>query len=185
MAGGRPDRRPVRRQLRGRQRKLHPARRCRLGGVPFGDRRRGALARPAALEHGVDLRIRRPRRVLAPSSAVRRLRHPRHRLWRRNRAGAFAGAGGGHAVRRLGDRKPRPQMDRIPGHAARRGARTSATGRAAAHGSHGRAAARLVHGALLGQHRPARRRGRRLRLCFRFLTPTTCPTGSGLASAIS
>jgi hypothetical protein len=64
--------RAVRRQLRGRRRELHPARRRGLGSVPVGDRRRAALARPAPLEHGIDLRIWRARRLLAAPPHVHR-----------------------------------------------------------------------------------------------------------------
>ena len=68
MAGRRACRGAVRPQLRGRRREQHPAWRRRLRGLPVRDRRRRALAGPAPLEHGVDLRIRRPRRLLAAAS---------------------------------------------------------------------------------------------------------------------
>ena len=74
MAGRRPRRGAVRRQLRGGRREQHPPRRRRLGGVPVGDRRRAALAGHAPHEHGVDLRIRLARRLLAPVADVHRAR---------------------------------------------------------------------------------------------------------------
>ena len=69
LAGRCADRRPVRRQLRGGRREQHPPRRCGLRGVPVRDRRRGGVAGPAPHEHGVDLRIRLARRLLARCSA--------------------------------------------------------------------------------------------------------------------
>src|SRR5215207_9951647 len=50
-----PCRGAIRHQLRGRRREQHPSWRCRLGGVPVGDRRRAFLAGPAPHEHGVAL----------------------------------------------------------------------------------------------------------------------------------
>ena len=46
------------------------------------------------------------------------------------------------------------------------------------HGSRRRAAARLLSGALVGQHHPARLRGRRLPLSAPTPMPTICPIGS-------
>ena len=43
-----------------------------------------AMARPAAHEHGVDLRIRLPRRLLAPVADVHRAQHAGDRLRRRH-----------------------------------------------------------------------------------------------------
>jgi hypothetical protein len=51
-----------------------------------GDRRRAALAGAASHEHGVDLRIRRPRRLLAAVAAVHRTQPAGDRLRRRDRA---------------------------------------------------------------------------------------------------
>ena len=48
------------------------ARRRGIRSVPLGDRRRAALAAPAPPEHGVDLRIWLPRRLLAPVAPVHR-----------------------------------------------------------------------------------------------------------------
>ena len=48
LAGRGADRRPVRDQLRGRRRELRPARRCRVGSVPVGDRRRAGRCRACA-----------------------------------------------------------------------------------------------------------------------------------------
>ena len=45
-----------------------------------------ALAGAAALEHGVDLRVRRPRRLLAAVAAVHAAQRAGHRLRRRHRA---------------------------------------------------------------------------------------------------
>ena len=114
MAGRRACRRAVRRQLRGRRRELHPARRRGLGSLPVGDRRRRALARHAPLEHGIDLRIRRPRRLLAAAPHVHRRRRSGHRLRRRHRACPLARPGRGDAGGRLGDRLARAEMDRLP-----------------------------------------------------------------------
>src|SRR5215212_11470352 len=72
LARRRPRRGAVRHQLRGGRREQHPPWRRRLGGVPVRDRRRPGLARPAPHEHGVDLRVRLPRRLLAPVADVRR-----------------------------------------------------------------------------------------------------------------
>ncbi len=47
------------------------------------------------------------------------MRHPGHRLRRRHRAGPLARTGRRDAGRRLGDRQPRAEMDRVQGHAAR------------------------------------------------------------------
>ena len=70
----------VRHQLRRGRREQHPARRRRLRGLPVRDRRRRALAGHAPHEHGIDLRIRLARRLLAAAPHVHRARHARHRL---------------------------------------------------------------------------------------------------------
>ena len=102
LARRRPCRRAVRAELRGGRREQHPPRRCRLRGLPVGDRRRAALARPAPHEHGVDLRIRRPRRLLAAASPVHRAQGAGHGLWRGHGADALARAGGGDEGGRTG-----------------------------------------------------------------------------------
>ena len=61
---------------------------ARVRGVPVGDRRRGALAGPAPHEHGVDLRIRLARRLLAAAPHVHRAQHAGDRLCRRHRVGS-------------------------------------------------------------------------------------------------
>ena len=103
-----------------------PARRRRLRGVPLRDRRRRPLAGPAPLEHGIDLRVRRPRRLLAAARPLHLPRRAGHRLRRRHRARPLARPGRGDAGRRLGDRQPRPEVDRLPRpHPRGRGAPTS------------------------------------------------------------
>ena len=73
-----------------------------------------ALAGPAPLEHGIDLRIWRPRRLLAAAPHVHRSRGAGDLLRRRHRARALARPGRGDAGGRLGDRLARPEMDRLP-----------------------------------------------------------------------
>ena len=169
MAGRRRRRRAVRRQLRGGRREQHPARRRRLRGVPVGDRRRAALARPAPHEHGIDLRIRLARRLLAAVADVHRARHPGHGLRRRDRAAAQPRGGRRHERGRLGDRLARPQMDRLQGFLQGRRARAHARGDPHPHGGHRRAAARLVHRPLLDPLDRARDGGGRLPLLVRHL----------------
>ena len=82
--------------------------------LPLRDPGRPALARPAPLEHGIDLRIRRPRRLLAPPRPLRLPRRPGHRLRRRLRPRPLPRPGRRDAGRRLGDRLPRPELDRLP-----------------------------------------------------------------------
>ena len=131
LARRRAHRRAVRGQLRGGRREQHPARRRGLGGFPVRDGRRRALARPAAYEHGIDLRIRLPRRLLAaladvhrtempvtvfgvatPSSAIRRPSPPCRRPIGRSPATASNGsttrisARGGARAPRRGDPHP-------------------------------------------------------------------------------
>ena len=76
--------------------------------------RRPALARPAPLEHGERLRIRRPRRLLAPPRPLRLPPGPGHHLRRRLRPRPLPRPGRRHAGSRLGDRLPRPALDRLP-----------------------------------------------------------------------
>ena len=104
---------------------------------------------------------------------------PGHGLRRRHRAGPRSRAGRRDEGRRLGDRHPRPQMDRIPRHAARtRSARQIAEAIRLHTRGDGRAPARLVHGPLLDEHASARRWRRAASTISPTATPTTCPTGS-------
>ena len=127
-----------------------------LGSVPVRCPRGTAVAGAAAHEHGVDVRIRLARGLLAavavvhasatcrsPCSASR----PR---WRDIPTSVAA-----MREARLGDREPRPEMDRLQGCAGRRGARPSRRSDPHPHRSHGRAAARLVHRAA-ARSRPCR-----------------------------
>ena len=100
------DRRAVRHQLRGGRREHHPARRRRLRGVPVGDRRRAALAGPAPHEHGVDLRVRLARRLLAAVAAVHRARHARSPSTASPRRMAAQSRGGRRPCRRPAGRSP-------------------------------------------------------------------------------
>jgi hypothetical protein len=86
LAVRRAPRGPVRRQLRGRRRELHPPRGRGLRGFPVRDRRRGAVARTAPHEHGVDLRIRGSCGVLEVVADVHRARPAGDRVRRRHRA---------------------------------------------------------------------------------------------------
>ena len=95
--------------------RTHPARRSGLRGLPVRDRRRRGLARPAPHEHGVDLRVRLPRRLLAAVAALHGAARAGHRLCHRARHAAPPGGRRGHARGRLGDREPRPQVDRVQG----------------------------------------------------------------------
>ena len=96
-------------------------------------------------------------------------RHAGHRLRRRHRARPLARAGRRHAGGRLGDRQPRPEVDRLPDHTREAEARRHRRGDPPPHRGHRRAPARLVHRPLLGQHRRPRHRGGRLRLRLRHL----------------
>ncbi len=72
---------------------MHVVWRRSIGGISLRSRRRPALARPAPLEHGVDVRIWRKCWVLAAAPAIYRAGCARHRLWRRDSAGAQSSAG--------------------------------------------------------------------------------------------
>ena len=118
------DRRAIRHQLRRRRGEQHPPRRCGFRGLPFRDRRRPGLARPAPYEHGIDLRIRQPRRLLAaapdlpgrPTFRSRSTASPPH--WSAIPLPSPPCRSSG-----LGDRLPRPEVDRVQGfHARGRGA---------------------------------------------------------------
>ena len=169
LARRRQRRRPVRAQLRGGRRELRPARRRRLRGLPLRDRRRPALARPAPLEHGIDLRIRRPRRLLAPAPpftaravpvtvygvATALARSPAQ-------VAAMQEAGweiASHGLKWIDYRDHTREAEAADIAEAIR-LHTEVTGERPA---------RLVHRPLLGQHRRPRHRGRRLRLDLRHL----------------
>ena len=62
---------------------------------------------------------------------------PRDRVRRRNRVAAQPGGGRGHEGGGVGDREPRPQMDRLPGLLAGRGARAPARSRPHPRRGHG------------------------------------------------
>ena len=127
------------------------------------------VAGSAPLEHGIDLRIWRARRLLAAAPHLHRGRSAGHRLWRGNGARPLARPGRGDAGSRLGDRLAWAEMDRLPRLQDRGRAARPAGGGQIARGGDRRAADRLVHRAHVGQHRAPRRRGGRLRLCFRHL----------------
>ena len=168
LAERRADRGADRAQLRGGWRELHPAWRCCFGGVPVGDRRRPTLAGPAAHEYGIDVRIRLTCRLLADLAAVAGAKRSRHRVQRRHGARPPSRYRRGHEGGRLGDRLPRPEMDRLPRLHPRGGEGAYGRGDPHPHGDHRRAAVGLVHGPLLGPH-PRSRRGSRLHLARRFL----------------
>ncbi len=69
----------------------------------------------------------------------------------------------------LGDRQPRPEMDRLQGFRSRGGACASQRGDPHPRGGHGRASDRLVHGADVGAHQCAGGGGGRLSLHGGFL----------------
>ena len=171
LAGRRARRRPVRAQLRGGRREL---RSCTATPPPRPSSREivgaAALAGHAPLEHGIDLRIRRPRRLLAAARPLHRARRAGHGLRRRHRAGPLAGAGRRDAGGRLGDRQPRPEVDRLPRRHPPRPRRADIAEAIRLHTEvTGEPPARLVHRPLLGQHRRSRHRGGRLRLRLRHL----------------
>src|SRR4051794_18258120 len=116
LARPRPNRRPVRHELRGRRRELRPAWRCRLRGLPVGDRwGAGAQGRPP-YEHGVDLRVWQPRRVLASDADIRGTASAADRLRRRHGDAAQSGCRVGHGRGRARDRHPWLALDRLSIH---------------------------------------------------------------------
>ncbi len=166
MARRRAARRAVRAQLRGGRREQHPARRPGVGSISVGDHRRAAVARQAPHEHGVDLRVRLACGLLAHLAAVRAQEHSAHRLRRRDRAGAQRGSRRRDERGGLGDREPRPQVDRVQGFCAGRGTPASRRGDPHPHRGDRLAPARLVSRSLLGAHAQARDGGGRLPLRF-------------------
>ena len=170
-------RRAVRRQLRGRRRTLDPAWRRGIGSVPVGRARRRAVAGTAAYERRVDVRVRLARRLLAAVATVRRAQAAGHRVRCRARACAPSRSGRGDARGGLGNREPRPQMDRLQGHAGSGRARRSH--RSDPHSHRGRPA--RVRSAGI----PAAPRSTRSSSCWRkaalrtrrIPTPTICPIG--------
>jgi hypothetical protein len=135
LARGREDRRADRRELRGGGREQHPPWRHGLRGVPVGDRLGRGLAGAAALEQGIDLRIRRAGRVLAAAPDAGR--PAGDGLRRRHGAGARARTGGRDEGRGLGDREPRAEMDRVQGFLRGRGTRPHGRGDPASHRGRG------------------------------------------------
>ena len=93
--------------------------------------RRAALAGAAPHEHGVDLRIWRRAPAsggsggCSPSARCRSRSSAWRPRWRATRSGRGDARGG------LGNRQPRPQMDRLQGHAARRTSAPSSPRRSA------------------------------------------------------
>ncbi len=115
----------------------------------------------------IRLRIRRPRRLLAPPPPPPR--PPRHHLRRRLRAGPLPRPGRRHAGRRLGDRLPRPALDRLPQPHPRSRTRRPRGSHPPPHRGHGRAPEGLVHRPHLRPDRRPRLRDRPLRLDRRHL----------------
>ena len=111
MARRRAHRAPVRRQLRGGRGELRAARRRGVGGVPLRDRRGATPARRAPHEHGVDLRVRLPGRVLAAVADIHAPRDASHRLRGGDGARTQPRGGGGDAGSGLGDREPRSALE--------------------------------------------------------------------------
>ena len=115
------------------------------------------MAGHAPHEHGVDLRIRLARRLLAPAPDVHRARHAGHRLRRRDRDGAQSPSGRGDERSRAG-RSP-PTATNGSTIATRRSeieAPPHRRGGAHPHRSRRRAPARLLSGPLVDQHDSAR-----------------------------
>jgi hypothetical protein len=63
----------------------------------------------------VDVRIRLARRLLAALAAVHRAKKAGDGVWRGDRARPSSGGGRGHGRSGLGNRQPRPEMDRLQG----------------------------------------------------------------------
>ena len=169
MAGRCPHRAPVRHQLRGGRRELRAARRRGVGGVSLRDRRGAAAPRRASHEHGVDLRVRLAGGILAALAAVHAPGDTDHRLRGGDGARTQPRGGGGDAGGGLGDREPRPALDRLPVRAARRGARALRAGHGDPHPGDRGPAARVVHGTDQPEHAGSRQGRRRISLRLRFL----------------
>src|SRR6185295_19341421 len=110
------------------------------------------MAGTAAYEHRVDVRIRLACRVLASMAHLQRASGSRHGLWRCDGACEKSERRRSDERGKLGDRKPRSEVDRLQGFYRAR--RTKAHG-----GSHpdsyainGCATSWMVHRPKLGQH---------------------------------
>ena len=153
MAGRRECRRQPRAGLRGGIGGIGALGRRPQRGLGRVRRSRGAAA-SARPRHGGALRVRKPRRRLAPRPHLRRGGRARHRVG--SGSGARAEPRGTRVDARAGPRSPRPRvaLDPALGHAARRGAGASpardrelradasATGRSAGTARRGRASRR-------------------------------------------
>ncbi len=139
----------------------------------------------AAHEHGVDLRIRLPGRLLAPASPVHRALGSGHCLCRGDGDGAQSRGGCGDERGWVGDRHPWAQVDRLSRHAARNRSAPYRRGGAHSHRDRRRPPARLLSGPLLDQHHPARHGGGRVRLLRRHLRrrPALLARGAARAAA--
>src|SRR5262245_27742605 len=113
LAGRRAHRRPVRGELRGRWRAQYPAWRRHFGSLSIRRAWRATVAWTAPHECRIDVRIRLARGILAALAAVHEPQGAGDRLRCRDRARSLPGCGGGDARSALGDREPRPQMDRL------------------------------------------------------------------------
>ena len=140
-----------------------------LGGFSFRRARGAALARPAPYERGIDVRIRLPRRLLAAVAAVHRAQYSGDRVRRGERACPQSRSRRRHARGRLGDRLPRPQMDRLQGFLRGRRSGAHARSHPSAYRGDRRAAVRLVHRPHLRAYARSRARRGRLSLFVRFL----------------
>ncbi len=143
--------------------------RRRVRGVPVRDRRRRALAGHASHEHGIDLRIWLPRRLLAPAPHVHRALGSGHRLCGGDGDGAQSRGGRGDERGRGGRSPLTAQVDRLSRHAARDRGAPYRRGGAHPHRNRRRSAARLLPRPLVDQHDPARHGRGRVRLLRRFL----------------
>ena len=134
-----------------------------VGGLPARGRRRAADGRPPQPEHGVDVRVRQPRRLLArapdlPEHGLPLTVYAVGRRWSRTRpprgrwstpAGRWRATAGAGSTTWT---SPRTRSGSTCGSRSRRSSGPAG------------AAGRLVHGAELGEHATARRRGGRLPL---------------------
>ena len=124
-----------------------------------------------------DVRIRLARRILATVANVHRTEDSAHGVRRGRCACPQSVMRGGHARSRLGDRKPRLEMDRLQGFFLRRRERPYARGDTRPHRGDRRTAVGVVHGTHFPAYAQARSRRRRLSLLRRIPTPTICPIG--------
>jgi hypothetical protein len=140
--------------------------------------------RPAPHEHGIDLRIRRPRRLLAAASPVHARDMPVTVFGVATALKRSPEAGRGHEGGGLGDREPWAEMDRLP---------DFTRGRERAHIAEairiheevtGRAPARLLQGRTSSTRCSSPWR-RAASSTAPIPMPTTCPTGSRVRTARS